>query len=165
MGKYLYSMIWQSGCQWAIWRGDLGKGGERVRADAVLHEFKVEMVSCAVTCTAYIADNLSCRYRFTCGNGSLCHVGIACRQPSSVVQQDLVAIAAGNDDRAAVGGQDRCAIRCWNIGATVARIAESVGLPKLTGNIGVAGQRPLQRTIADNTAASRRAASAARQQC
>ena len=37
----------------------------------------MQVETCAVAGIAYITYNLPCRYRFSCGNGSLRHMGIA----------------------------------------------------------------------------------------
>ena len=44
-----------------------------IHTHAILHYLKMQVVAGAVTGTAYITYNLPCRYRFTCGNGSLRH--------------------------------------------------------------------------------------------
>ena len=78
----------------------------------------MQMVACAVAGIAYITYNLPCRYRFPCGNGSLRHVGVPRGQARTVVQQNLVAVAvvpAGDNDRTAVGGEDRRTLRRGNI--------------------------------------------------
>ena len=103
------------------------------------------MVACAVAGAAYIPNNLPCRYRFTCGNGSLRHVGIARGKSRTVIQQNLVAVAvvpAGNNDRAAVGGENRRPLRRGNVRTAMPGITVSVVVTKIAGNIGVAGQRP-----------------------
>ena len=51
-----------------------------IYSGTILHYFKVQMISRTITCTADITNHLSCRYRFTCGNGSLRHMGIPRRQ-------------------------------------------------------------------------------------
>ena len=60
---------------------DLRKGSERVRADAVLHEIKVEMVAGAVTCTAYIADTIVHGLHDTPHSAALKSLGAGCHQP------------------------------------------------------------------------------------
>ena len=78
----------------------------------------MQVVAGAVAGIAYITYDLSCRYRFPCGNGSLCHVGIPRGQARAVVQQNLVAVAvvpAGDNGRAAVGSEDRRTLRRGNI--------------------------------------------------
>ena len=50
---------------------------QRVNLNPALQYIKMQVVACAVAGIAYITYNLPCRYRFTCGNGSLRHV--ACR--------------------------------------------------------------------------------------
>ena len=105
----------------------------------------MQVETCAVAGIAYITYNLPCRYRFPCGNGSLRHMGIPRGQARAVVQQNLVAVAvipAGNNNRTAMGGQDRRTLRRRNIRAAMPRITVSVVVTKIAGNIGVAGQRP-----------------------
>lgn len=103
------------------------------------------MESCTVACVANIPYNLPCRYRFPCGNGSLRHVGVPRGQARAVVQQNLVAVAvvpAGDNDRAAVGGEDRRTLRRGNVRTAMPGITVSIVITKIAGNIGVAGQRP-----------------------
>ena len=105
----------------------------------------MQVETCAVAGAAYIPYNLPCRYRFPCGNGSLRHMGVPRGQACTVVQQNLVAVAvvpAGNDDRAAVGGEDRRSLRRGNVRTAMPGIAVSIVVTKIAGNIGVAGQRP-----------------------
>ena len=105
----------------------------------------MQVETCAVAGIAYITYNLPCRYRFPCGNGSLRHVGIPRGQARTAVQQNLVAVAvipAGDNDCAAVGGEDRRTLRRRNIRTAMPGIAVSVVVTKIAGNIGVAGQRP-----------------------
>ena len=82
---------------------------QRVNPNSVLHYLKMQMEAGAVAGIAYITYNLPCRYRFTCGDGSLHHMGIACGQTRAVVQQNLIAVAvvpAADQHHAAVGSQD-----------------------------------------------------------
>ena len=65
----------------------------RIHTHTILHNFKMQVETCAVAGAAYIPNNLPCRYRFTCGNGSLRHVGIARGKSRTVIQQNLVAVA------------------------------------------------------------------------
>ena len=53
----------------------------------------MQVEACAVAGIAYITYNLPCRYRFTCGNGSLRHVGVPRGQAGAVIQQHLIAVA------------------------------------------------------------------------
>ena len=66
----------------------------------------MQVVAGAVTGTAYITYNPPCRYRFSCGNGSLRHMGVPRGQARAVVQQNLITVAvvpAADKHRAAVG--------------------------------------------------------------
>ena len=110
------------------------------------------MVAGAVAGAAHIPNHLPCRYRFACGNGSLRHVGVPRGKSSAVVQQHLIAVAvvpAADQHRAAVGSQDRCALRCGNIRAAVPGIAEGVHFPEVAGYISVSRQRPAQLAISN----------------
>ena len=110
----------------------------RIHTHTILHHLKMQVETCAVAGIAYITYNLPCRYRFTCGNGSLRHVGIARGKSRTVIQQHLIAIAvvpAADQNRAAVGSQDGCALRCWNIRAAMPGIAEGVHFPEVAGYI------------------------------
>lgn len=72
-------------------------------------------------------------------------MGIPRRQARAVIQQNLVAIAivpAGDNDRAAVGGENRRPLRRGNVRTAMPGITVSVIVTKIAGNIGVAGQRP-----------------------
>ena len=129
------------------------KAVHRVHTSPILHHFKMQMETCTVTSVADIAYNLSCRYRFSCGNGSLCHMGVPRGQARTVVKQDLVAIAgvpAGYDDHAAVGGEDRRTLRRGNIRTAMAGVAESIVIAKIAGNVSVTGQRPKQLAVLDD---------------
>ena len=87
----------------------------------------MQVVAGTVTGTAYINYNLPCRYRFPCGNGSLRHVGVPRGQARAVIQQHLIAVAvvpAADQHRAAVGGEDGCALRRGNIRAAMPGTAE-----------------------------------------
>ena len=44
----------------------------------------MQVETCAVAGAAYIPNNLPCRYRFTCGNGSLRHMGVPRGQARAV---------------------------------------------------------------------------------
>ena len=113
----------------------------------------MQMETRAVTSIANITYNLSCRYRFSCGNGSLRHMGIPRRQARAVVQQNLVAVTvvpAGNDNCAAVGRKDGGTLRCRNVGAAMAGVAVGVGFTEVAGNIGVTGQRPAEVAVLDD---------------
>ena len=117
----------------------------------------MQVEACAVAGIAYITYNLPCRYRFTCGNGSLRHVGVPRGQARAVIQQHLIAVAvvpAADQHRAAVGSQDRCALRRWNIRAAVPGIAEGVHFPEVAGYIGVTRQRPAQFTVRNSNHAA-----------
>jgi len=84
-------------------------------------------------------------------------VGVARRQACAVVQQDLVAVTvvpARNDNRTAVGGQNRRTLRRGNICAAMAGVAVSVVVTKITGNVSVTGQRPKQLAVLDDTDAA-----------
>jgi len=110
----------------------------------------MQVVAGAVTGTAYITYNLPCRYRFTCGNGSLRHMGVPRGKPCAVIQQYLIAVAvvpATDQHCAAVGSQDGCSLRCGNICAAMPGIAEGVHFPEVAGYISVPRQRSAQRTI------------------
>ena len=66
----------------------------------------MQVVAGAVAGAAYITYNLPCRYRFTCGNGSLRHMGVPRGKSSAVIQQHLIAVAvvpAADQYRTAVG--------------------------------------------------------------
>ena len=105
----------------------------------------MQVETCAVAGIAYLTYNLPCRYRFPCGNGSLRHVGVPRGQARAVVQQNLVAgaiVPAGDNDRAAVGGENRRPLRRGNVRTAMPGITVSVVVTKIAGNIGVAGQRP-----------------------
>ena len=105
----------------------------------------MQVETCAVAGITYITYNLPCRYRFTCGNGSLRHVGVPRGKSSAVIQQNLVAVAvvpARDNDRAAVGGENRRPLRRGNVRTAMPGITVSVVVTKIAGNIGVAGQRP-----------------------
>ena len=70
----------------------------------------MQVVAGAVAGIAYITYDLSCRYRFPCGNGSLRHVGISRGQARAVIRQHLIAVAVvptADQHRAAVGSEDR----------------------------------------------------------
>ena len=70
----------------------------------------MQVVAGAVAGIAYITYDLSCRYRFACGNGSLRHMGIARGQARAVIRQNLVAatvVPTADQHRAAVGSEDR----------------------------------------------------------
>ena len=117
----------------------------------------MQVEACAVAGIAYITYNLSCRYRFTCGNGSLRHVGVPRGQARAVIQQHLIAVAvvpAADQHRAAVGSQDGCALRGWNIRAAMPGVAESVYFPEVAGYIGVSRQRPAQFTVRNSNHAA-----------
>ena len=105
----------------------------------------MQVETCAVAGITYITYNLPCRYRFPSGNGSLRHVGVPRGQARAVVQQNLIAVAvvpAADQHRAAVGGEDGCALRRGNIRAAMPGITVSVVVTKIAGNIGVTRQRP-----------------------
>ena len=94
--------------------------------------------------------NLPCRYRFTCGNGSLRHVGVPRGQARAVIQQHLIAVAvvpAADQHRTAVGGEDRRTLRRGNIRAAVPGIAEGVHFPEVAGYISMPRQRPAQLAV------------------
>ena len=55
---------------------------QRINHDPTLHYLKMQVETCAVAGIAYITYNLPCRYCFTCDNGSLHHMGIACGKPA-----------------------------------------------------------------------------------
>ena len=96
----------------------------------------MQVVAGAVTGTAYITYNLPCRYRFPCGNGSLRHVGVPRGQARAIVQQNLVAVAvvpAGDNDRAAVGGEDRRTLRRGNVRTAMPGITVSIVVTKIAG--------------------------------
>ena len=123
---------------------------QRVNPNPALQYFKMQVVACAVAGIAYITYNLPCRYRFTCGNGSLRHVGVLRGQARAVIQQHLIAVAvvpAADQHRAAVGSEDRCALRRGNVRATMPGITEGVHFPEVAGYIGVTRQRPAQFTV------------------
>ncbi len=66
----------------------------------------MQVVSRGIPRAAYITYNLPCRYRFTCGNGSLRHMGVPRGQARAVIQQYLIAVAvvpATDQYRTAVG--------------------------------------------------------------
>ena len=131
------------------------KAVHRVHTSPILHHFKMQMETCTVTSVADIAYNLSCRYRFPCGNGSLRHVGVPRGQARAVIQQDLIAVAvvpAADQHRAAVGSQDGCAFRRGNVCAAMPGVAEGVHLPEVAGYISVPRQRPLQGAVTDHAA-------------
>ena len=124
-----------------------------------LHYLKMQMEAGAVAGIANITYNLPCRYRFTCGNGSLHHMDIPRGQTRAVVQQHLIAVAvvpAADQHCAAVGSEDRCALRRGNIRAAMPGIAEGVRLPEVAGYIGVTRQRPAQRAIGNSNPAAER---------
>ena len=82
----------------------------------------MQVETCAVAGIAYITYNLPCRYRFTCGNGSLRHMGIPRGQARAVIQQHLIAVAvvpAADQHRTAVGGEDRRTLRRGNVRAAI----------------------------------------------
>ena len=86
----------------------------------------MQVVAGAVAGAAYITYNLPCRYRFTCGNGSLRHMGVPRGKSSAVIQQHLIAVAvvpAADQHRAAVGSQDVCALWRGNVSAAMPGIA------------------------------------------
>ena len=117
----------------------------------------MQVEACAVAGIAYITYNLPCRYRFPCGNGSLRHVGVPRGKSSAVIQQHLIAVAvvpAGDNDRAAVGGENRRSLRRGNIRAAMPGIAESVHFPEVAGYIGVPRQRPAQLAIGNSNHAA-----------
>ena len=83
---------------------------QRVNPNPALQYLKMQVVACAVAGIAYITYNLPCRYRFTCGDGSLRHVGVPRGKSSVVIQQHLIAVAVvptADQHRAAVGSEDR----------------------------------------------------------
>ena len=130
---------------------------QRVNPNPTLHYLKMQMIPGAVAGIANITYNLPCRYRFPCGNGRLRHMGIACGQTRTVVQQNLIAVAvvpAGNDDRAAVGSQDGGALRRGNVRAAMPGIAEGVHFPEVAGYIGAPRQRPAQFTVRNSNPAA-----------
>ena len=99
----------------------------------------------AVAGVANIANHLPRRDGFARRNSSGSHVGIPRRQARAVVQQNLVAVAvvpARDNDRAAVGGENRRPLRRGNVRTAMPGITVSVVVTKIAGNIGVAGQRP-----------------------
>ena len=117
----------------------------------------MQVETCAVAGAAYIPNNLPCRYRFTCGNGSLRHMGVPRGQARAVIQQHLIAIAvvpAADQNRAAVGSQDGCAFRRGNIRAAMPSIAEGIHFPEVAGYIGVTRQRPAQLAIGNSNPAA-----------
>ena len=105
----------------------------------------MQVVAGAVAGAAYITYNLPCRYRFTCGNGSLRHMGVPRGKSSAVIQQHLIAVAvvpATDQYRTAVGSEDRRTLRRGNVRTAMAGVAVSIVITKIAGNLGVAGQRP-----------------------
>ena len=79
---------------------------QRVNQNPALQYLKMQVVACAVAGIAYITYNLPCRYRFTCGNGSLRNVGVPPGQARAIIHQHLIAVAvvpATDQHRAAVG--------------------------------------------------------------
>ena len=89
----------------------------------------MQMVSGAVTCTAYKANHLSRRDRFAGGYCHRNHVGIARGQPCAIVQQNLIAVAViptGCHDGAVVCGENRGPFGCWNINAIVSCPAKGI---------------------------------------
>ena len=118
----------------------------------------MQVETCAVAGIAYIPNNLPCRYRFPCGNGSLRHVGVPRGQARAVIQQNLIAVAvvpATDQYRAAVGGEDGCALRCWNIRAAMPGVAEGIHFPEVAGYIGVTRQRSAQLAIGNSSPAAK----------
>ena len=63
-------------CARLLWKMHLRHQTQRVNPNPALQYLKMQVVACAVAGMAYITYNLLCRYRFTCGNGSLRHVGV-----------------------------------------------------------------------------------------
>ena len=138
-------------CAILIWRHHI----QWIHPDPTLHRLKMQVTACAVASIAHIPNNLPCRYRLTCGDGSLHHMGIACGQAHAVIQQNLIAVAvvpAADQHRTAVGGEDRRTLRCGNIRAAMPGIAEGVHFPEVAGYISVPMQRPLQGAAADHVA-------------
>lgn len=117
----------------------------------------MQVVAGAVAGAAYITYNLPCRYRFTCGNGSLRHMGVPRGKSSAVIQQHLIAVAvvpAADQHSAAVGGEDGCALRRGNVRTAMPGIAKSVHFPEVAGYIGVTRQRPAQLAIGNSNPAA-----------
>ena len=111
-------------CAILIWRHHI----QWIHPDPTLHRLKMQVAACAVASIAHIPNNLPCRYRLTCGDGSLHHMGIACGQARAVIQQNLIAVAvvpAADQHRTAVGGEDRRTLRCGNVRAAMAGVAVS----------------------------------------
>ena len=131
---------------------------QRVDSNPTLHYLKMQVVAGAVAGIAYITYNLPCRYRFTCGNGSLHHMGIACGQARAVIQQHLIAVAVvptADQHRAAVGSQDGGTLWCGNVRAAMPGIAEGVHFPEVAGYISMPRQRPAQLAIANSSPAAK----------
>ena len=92
----------------------------------------------AVAGVANIANHLPRRDGFARRNSSGSHVGIPRRQARAVVQQNLVAVAvvpARDNDRAAVGGENRRPLRRGNVRTAMPGITVSVVVTKIAGNI------------------------------
>ena len=107
---------------------------QRLNLNPAMQYIKMQVVACAVAGIAYITYNLPCRYRFTCGNGSLRHVGVLRGQARAIIQQHLIAVAvvsAADQHRAAVGSQDMCALWRGNVSAAMLGIAEDVHFPEM----------------------------------
>ena len=105
----------------------------------------MQVVAGAVAGAAHIPNHLPCRYRFTCGNGSLRHMGVPRGKSSAVIQQHLIAVAvvpAADQNSSAVGSQDGCTFRRRNVRAAMPGVAEVVHFPEVAGYIGVTRQRP-----------------------
>ena len=66
---------------------------QRINPYPTLHQLKMQMETCTVAGITYITYNPPCRYRFTCSNGSLRHVGVPRGKSSAVIQQYLIAVA------------------------------------------------------------------------
>ena len=116
-------------CARLLWKMHLRHQTQRVNPNPALQYIKMQVVACAVAGIAYITYNLPCRYRFTCGNGSLRHVGVPRGQARAVIQQHLIAVAvvpAADQHRVAVGSQDMCALWRGNVSAEMPGIAEGV---------------------------------------
>lgn len=122
-------------------------GVDPAAAGAVEPKLKVQMVSGRTAGGTYVTNDLTLRYRLSCGHRPLGLMGIHRTGAITVGNGHIVAIGravGGNDDHAALGRLDGRAIGGGNITATVELlpVEGTVSIAKGRKHPGIPRQRP-----------------------